>query len=386
MTNDTRATLVLEDGTVFRGRSFGAQGEATAEVIFNTAMTGYQEVLTDPSYLGQMVVMTFPLIGNYGIAEFDAESSKPHVSGFIVREASRIASNWRSLQRMQEFMTANSIVGIEGIDTRALVLHLRNQGSMRAALSTVCHDADVLRRRALESPKMEGRNLVAEVTTQQVFEHRVEPGLGVLGEQLGGANRSEYLSAMNPSNGLHVVAYDFGMKRTILDLMVGAGMRVTVVPAHTAAKDALALRPDGVFLSNGPGDPAALGGILDEVRALIGRVPLFGICLGHQILGLACGAKTFKLKYGHHGANHPVKDLATNRVEITSQNHGFCVDPASLPKTAVVTHVNLNDGTLEGFEDAAQKFVAVQFHPEASAGPHDSGYLFKRFREFIEKS
>lgn len=386
MTNDTRATLVLEDGTVFRGRSFGAQGEATAEVIFNTAMTGYQEVLTDPSYLGQMVVMTFPLIGNYGIAEFDAESSKPHVSGFIVREASRVASNWRSLQRMQDYMVANDIVGIEEIDTRALVLHLRTQGSMRAALSTVCHDADVLRQRALDSPKMEGRNLVAEVTTAEKFEHRVAPGLGILGEQLGGANRSEYLSAMNPSNGMHVVAYDFGMKRTILDLMVAAGMRVTVVPAHTTAKDALALRPDGVFLSNGPGDPAALGGILDEVRALIGRAPLFGICLGHQILGLACGAKTFKLKYGHHGANHPVKDLATNRVEITSQNHGFCVDPGTLPKTAVVTHVNLNDGTLEGFEDATQKFVAVQFHPEASAGPHDSGYLFRRFREFVEKS
>ncbi|PKO20188.1 carbamoyl phosphate synthase small subunit [candidate division BRC1 bacterium HGW-BRC1-1] len=387
MINETTATLVLEDGTVFRGRSFGAHGEQAAEIIFNTGMMGYQEVLTDPSYSGQMVVMTYPLIGNYGISELDAESPRAHVAGFIVREASRVASNWRSEERIQDYMKREGIVGIEGIDTRALVLHLRSCGSMSAVVSTKRHDAEVLRQVALDSPRMEGRNLVKDVTIAQSIEHTIAPSRGERGGDLGGLTGGEYRTAMaGLADGPKVVAYDFGMKRTIPDLMVAAGMKVTIVPSHTTAQEVLALKPDGVFLSNGPGDPAALSDVLGEVKSLVGRVPLFGICLGHQILGLACGGDTFKLKFGHHGANHPVKDLLTNRVEITSQNHGFCVDPTTLPSTSAVTHVNLNDGTLEGFEDETLKFTAVQFHPEASAGPHDSGYLFGRFRKFIEKA
>ncbi len=383
MKTDTQATLVLEDGTVFRGRSFGAKGEVTAEIIFHTGMTGYQEVLTDPSYRGQMVVMTYPLIGNYGVNGLDGESARPQVSGFIVKEAAPVASSWRSEETLQDYLERHSIPGIEGIDTRAIVLHLRNRGAMRAVISTVRTDADKLRAAAAASPSMEGRDLVTEVTADRRYEHRVDARLAALGKAIGGNTAAPYEAALAVADGPHVVAYDFGVKKNILDLLAAQGFRVTVVPAHTSARDVLSLRPDGVFLSNGPGDPAALPRIFSEVRELVGRVPMFGICLGHQLLGLASGATTFKLKFGHHGANHPVKDLLTNKVEITSQNHGFCVDAASLPRSCSVTHMNLNDGTVEGFEDAGKKFFAVQYHPEAAPGPHDSDYLFGRFRELI---
>lgn len=379
---ELKATLVLEDGTVFTGRSFGAEGEVAAEIIFHTGMTGYQEVLTDPSYRCQTVVMTYPLIGNYGVNELDEESAKPQVAAFVVRELSRIASSWRSEESVHDYLKRYGIMGIEGIDTRAAVLHLRNGGAMRAVLSTVRHDPEVLRAAALASPPMEGRNLVDEVTSPSSYAHSPNERLGGLYAAIKGETPKEAEpGAARP----HVVAYDFGVKRNILDLLAGQGFRVTVVPARTSADDALALNPDGVFLSNGPGDPAALPWIVDEVKRLVGRVPMFGICLGHQILGLASGASTFKLKFGHHGANHPVRDLQTGRVEITSQNHGFCVKAEELPASCVVTHTNLNDNTLEGFEDESRRLFAVQYHPEAAPGPHDSGYLFERFREWIAK-
>lgn len=379
------ATLVLEDGTVFRGRSFGARGETAAEIIFHTGMAGYQEVLTDPSYRGQMVVMTYPLIGNYGVNPLDEESPRPQVAGFIVRENSIIASNWRSRETLNAYLSRHGIIGIEGIDTRAAVLHLRNQGAMRAVISTERHNVSVLKKAALASPNMEGLDLVSQVTTPQRYTYLTEPGLGELNKAIGQASHSDAPAAAPDSNRPHVVAYDFGIKRNILDLLVDQGFHVTVVPSYTSARDTLSLRPDGVFLSNGPGDPAALGDVVREVRGLVGQVPMFGICLGHQILALANDGRTYKLKFGHHGANHPVKDLLTQRVEITSQNHGFCVDAASLPRTASVTHTNLNDGTVEGFEDEAKKYFCVQYHPEAAPGPHDSCYLFNRFREWIER-
>jgi carbamoyl-phosphate synthase small subunit len=386
MNDQIPATLVLEDGTTFTGTSFGATGETAAEIIFHTGMTGYQEVLTDPSYRGQMVIMTYPLIGNTGVNEIDQESPRPQVSAFIVRELSGVASNWRSEESLHDYLSRHGIPGIEGIDTRAAVLHLRNCGAMRAVLSTKRHKPDVLRKAALASPTMEGRNLVSGITTEFSYTYLPDPREKQLHAVIGGGGLVPDSDADSADTSRpHVVAYDFGVKRNILNLLVAEGFRVTVVPAHTSAADALALKPDGVFLSNGPGDPAALPEIIREVRSLIGKLPVFGICLGHQILGLAVGAKTYKLKFGHHGANHPVKDLLTNKVEITSQNHGFCVDAATLPRSCSITHTNLNDGTVEGFEDAQQKFFCVQHHPEAAPGPHDSGYLFRRFREWIER-
>lgn len=378
------ATLVLEDGTVFRGRSFGAVGEVVAEIIFHTGMTGYQEVLTDPSYRGQMVVMTYPLIGNYGINQLDDESGRPQVAAFIVKEATKIASNWRSEENLQEYLARYGIPGIEGIDTRAAVLHLRQQGAMRAVLSTVRHDVDELVRVAKAAPDMEGQNLVYDVTAPETYRFQTDSRLASLNTAISASGLSP-VSAQAASRPLHVVAYDFGVKRNILNLLQEQGFDVTVVPAQTSAEHVMSLKPDGVFLSNGPGDPAALGDVVAQVRQLIGQVPMFGICLGHQLLGLANGATTYKLKFGHHGANHPVKDLLTNRVEITSQNHGFCVDAATLPPTASITHTNLNDGTVEGFEDEKNKYFAVQYHPEAAPGPHDSSYLFSRFREWMER-
>lgn len=380
LNNSLPATLVLEDGTVFRGRSFGATGEVVAEIIFHTGMTGYQEVITDPSYRGQMVVMTYPLIGNYGINELDEESQKPQVSGFIIRELSKITSSWRSEESLHDYLARYNVVGIEGIDTRAAVLHLRKQGAMRAIISTERHDVDAMVAACKSAPAMEGQNLVYDVTSGRQYKYEVDARLTQLNQHLFSST-----TGTGEQKRYHVVAFDFGVKRNILNLLQEQGFDVTVVPATAKAEEVLALKPDGVFLSNGPGDPAALQEVVGEVKQIVGKVPMFGICLGHQILALANGAKTYKLKFGHHGANHPVKDLLTQKVEITSQNHGFCVDAASLPKTASITHVNLNDGTVEGFEDEKNKYFAVQYHPEAAPGPHDSSYLFERFREWVER-
>lgn len=386
LNNSLPATLVLEDGTVFRGRSFGAAGEVVAEIIFHTGMTGYQEVLTDPSYRGQMVVMTYPLIGNYGINALDEESPRPQVSGFIIKELSKVTSNWRSEESLHDYLARYGILGIEGIDTRAAVLHLRQQGAMRAVISTVRHDVKKLVAACKAAPTMEGQNLVYEVSPTESFKFAESLKLAELNTAIGATGHGSTKSNIqNSGDRYHVVAYDFGAKRNILNMLSEQNFDVTVVPARTSADEVMALKPDGVFLSNGPGDPAALPEIVDNVKQLVGKVPMFGICLGHQLLGLANGARTYKLKFGHHGANHPVKDLLTQRVEITSQNHGFCVDAATLPKTASITHTNLNDGTVEGFEDEQNKYFAVQYHPEAAPGPHDSGYLFKRFREWIER-
>lgn len=375
LTVPSPATLVLEDGTVFRGRAFGAPGEACAEIIFHTGMTGYQEVITDPSYRGQMVIMTYPLIGNYGVNAADSESERPHVSAFVVRELSRIASNYRSEESLSDYLARYGIPGIEGIDTRALVLHLRSRGAMRAIVSTERHEAKALREAVMASPSMEGQNLVTEVGARKFYEYCPRAADGTQSNE-----------RPTGSDMPHVVAMDFGAKRNILDLLCAQGLRVTIAPAEAPADEILARKPDGIFLSNGPGDPATLTGVVAQLKQLMGKAPIFGICLGHQLLGLASGGTTYKLKFGHHGANHPVKDLLTNKVEITSQNHGFCVDAASLAKTCSVTHMNLNDGTLEGFEDETNRFFAVQYHPEAAPGPHDSAYLFKRFREWIDRS
>ena len=385
MTDRPKATLVLEDGTTFRGRSFGATGEVAAEIIFHTGMTGYQEVLTDPSYCGQMVIMTYPLIGNYGINELDEESSKPQVAGFIVKELSPIASNWRSEESLHDYLARYGILGIEGIDTRAAVLHLRTKGAMRAVISTERHNSAELQRAALASPTMEGQNLVTRVTSSEPYDYHENPKISELNSVIGEATEDDHDEPPPSNRRYRVIAYDFGVKRNILDLLAHENMDVTVVPASATAEQVMAMKPDGLFLSNGPGDPATLEEIAGELRKMIGKIPTFGICLGHQLLGLAVGGKTFKLKFGHHGANHPVKDMLTGKVEITSQNHGFCVDMNSLPATCKVTHVNLNDNTVEGVEDQEQKFFAVQYHPEAAPGPHDSSYLFRRFREMIER-
>ena len=378
--NQTPAILVLEDGTVFRGRSFGATGQVAAEIIFHTGMTGYQEVLTDPSYRGQMVVMTYPQIGNYGINELDDESGRPQVSGFIVKEVSGTTSNWRSEVDLDRYLQTHNILGIEGVDTRALVLHLRSRGAMRAVISTDTTDVAALTAAAKSAPEMEGQSLVYDVTAPKLYDFAVDSKLVTLNEAISARNE------FAPGNGdkrFKVVAYDFGVKKNILNLLAEQGFELTVVPAATSAEDVLALNPDGVFLSNGPGDPAALPEISGNIQNLLGKVPMFGICLGHQLLAHANGGTTYKLKFGHHGANHPVKDLLTNKVEITSQNHGFCVDVDSLPSSCQITHMNLNDNTVEGFQDEDRGFFCVQYHPEAAPGPHDSAYLFRRFREWI---
>ncbi len=360
----TTALLVLEDGTVLAGQSCGAEGETTGEVVFNTSMTGYQEVLTDPSYKGQLVAMTYPQIGNYGMTADDNESARPHLSGFIVRELCRTPSNWQSVESVDCFLRKHGIPAIEGVDTRALTLRLRDKGALRAVLSTTDLDPKSLLKKARQVPSMAGSDLVRHVTTAEQY-HWTE-------------GQREHGKPLN------VVVYDFGVKYGILRCLAQSGCRVTVVPASTSAEDTLALKPDGVLLSNGPGDPEPVTYAIDSIKRLLDkRVPIFGICLGHQLLGLALGGKTFKLKFGHHGANHPVMDLATKKVEITSQNHGFCVDLNSLPKEVRTTHVNLNDGTSEGLAHAELPAFSVQYHPEAQAGPHDSRYLFGRFRELM---
>ena len=375
MTAVREAILALADGAVFRGRSFGAVGEATGEVVFNTAMTGYQEILTDPSYKGQMVCMTYPQIGNVGINREDSESARVFVEGFIVKDYWPRPSNWRSEEALGEYLARAGVVGIEGIDTRELVRHIRTHGEQNAIISSSGADAEELVARAKSSPGLVGLDLVKEVSCTEPYDW--ELGKWKLG---GGFDRL----AAEGSDAPLVVAVDYGVKRNILRCLVSAGFRVRVVPATSTAADILRYRPDGVFLSNGPADPAAVPYAHETIRDLIGKRPIFGICLGHQMLGLALGGKTYKLKFGHHGANHPVMDLRTRKVEITSQNHGFAVDADSLAGRAELSHLNLNDRTVEGLRGIGAPFFSVQYHPESSPGPHDAGYLFARFRALIE--
>lgn len=370
-----RALLALADGRVFEGEPFGARGEAVGEVVFNTALTGYQEILTDPSYKGQIVCMTAPHIGNTGVNPEDVESHRPWVEGFIVREASPLASSWRATATLDEYLVAHGIVGIQGIDTRALTRHLRDHGVQEGVVSSEDPDPERLVARARAAPGLVGRDLVKEVTCQARYSWA--ESVWDLGRGYGPP----------PPPRFHVVAYDAGIKRNILRQLTALGCRVTVVPAFTPAEEVLALRPDGLFLSNGPGDPEGVPYLAEAVRRLLGRLPIFGICLGHQILALALGGRTFKLRFGHHGANHPVRDLATGRVEITAQNHGFAVDPDSCPSRGLeVTHVNLNDGTCEGLRHRELPVFSVQYHPEASPGPHDAHYLFRRFLELMTEA
>ena len=373
------AKLALEDGTVYTGASFGATGEVDGEVCFNTSMTGYQEIVTDPSYCGQIVAMTCPEIGNYGVNAEDVESDRPRLSAFVVRELSRQVSNFRASGGLHEYLAAHGVLGLSGIDTRALVRRIRTQGAMKGVISTVDLDDARLVEKARRSPGLVGRDLVREVVPNEPREWRAELSRwSKLGPQEHVAAADERLP--------HVVALDYGMKWNIARHLRSLGCRVTVLPGTATTADVLAQRPDGVFLSNGPGDPEPLVYAAETIRGVLGKTPVFGICLGHQLLSLACGAKTFKLKFGHRGANHPVIDLETGRVMITSQNHGFAVDEASLPPELEVTHRNLNDGTIEGVRHRGLPAFSVQYHPEASAGPHDSDYLFDRFREMLPQA
>src|SRR5438067_44660 len=362
-----QAKLALEDGTVYTGRAFGAPGEKVGEVVFNTSMTGYQEVLTDPSYKGQIVTMTYPLIGNYGTTAEDQESIAVQVEGFVVRELTRVPSNFRSHRDLDTYLRASDVTGIEGIDTRALVRRLRVRGAMNGVLSTADLDDASLVAKARAFPGMIGRDLVSEVVPDRSFEWKQ-----------GFCQLAEHVLPRHPPE-KRVVAIDYGMKWNILRCLTQVGCQVTVVPGTATAEEVLRHDPDGVFLSNGPGDPAAVGYAIEAVRGLIGKKPVFGICLGHQLLGLAFGAKTFKLKFGHRGANQPVLNSRTGQVEITTQNHGFAVDPSTLPPDVEPTHVNLNDRTLEGLRHKELPVFGVQYHPEAAAGPHDSSYLFEEF-------
>ena len=375
-----RAYLALADGTVFPGRAFGADATSVGEVVFTTGMTGYQEVLTDPSYTGQIVTMTAPQIGNTGINSDDPESvnDKPQVAGFVIREESPIVSNYRSQESLDAYLAKHGIIGISEIDTRKLTRHLRDNGSQNGAIGM--EDPATLVDRARSAPNMEGLDLVARVSPQAAYEFS--------------ESRKEWnVNALDPRNGgsapsgrkFHVVAYDYGAKRNILRCLVDSGFRVTAVPANTSAQDVLALSPDGVFLSNGPGDPAALPYAVESIKGLLGKKPIFGICLGHQLLARALGANTHKLKFGHRGLNQPVKDLTTGKVEITTQNHGFVVDVESIKGVAKSTHLHLNDGSSEGLEAPEAQAFSVQYHPEAAAGPHDALYLFDRFRRLMDK-
>jgi len=372
-----QAILALEDARVFRGKGYGANGECYGEVVFNTSITGYQEIFTDPSYAGQIVVLTNPEIGNYGTNPDDSESTRPYIEGLIVREFSRVSSNWRSQQVAEEYLEQFKIPVLAEIDTRALVRHLRDHGVMRGVISTIETDAEKLIAKARSIPKMDGTDLAKVVTTNR-------PYVWELGER--SHEPVEMVGVKDQPERFHVVAYDFGIKQNILRKLRSERCRVTVVPAQTLAEDVLALAPAGVFLSNGPGDPEPCSYAVDNIRRLMGRLPIFGICLGHQLTGLALGGKTYKLKFGHHGGNHPVKQVATGKVEITAHNHNFAVDPDSLPASEVeVTHVDLNDSTLEGIRHRNLPLFCVQYHPEASPGPHDSHYLFKDFVKMMEE-
>ncbi|HXM74135.1 MAG TPA: glutamine-hydrolyzing carbamoyl-phosphate synthase small subunit [Chthoniobacterales bacterium] len=377
-----KAILALEDGRHFEGESFGAAGTRVGEICFNTAMTGYQEVLTDPSYRGQIVAMTYPLIGNYGINSTDQESRSPHVRGFVIEELSEIPSNWRSEMSLDEYLRKWDIPGVQGIDTRALTRHLRTRGAMKACLTTEKMSIKAATQRAVEGEGVIGMDYVREVSTPEIYRWDPEDKLSApwsIATDNGGSKR-----ALPPIR-FRVAAYDYGIKENILRLLRQKGFGVTVVPASTTAEEVLALNPDGIFLSNGPGDPAALPYAHQTVRDLMGKKPIFGICLGHQILGFAFGGSTFKLKFGHRGANQPVKDLQSGRVAITAQNHGFAVDPESLPSNVEVSHINLNDGTVEGMRHKELPIFSVQYHPEAAPGPHDASYLFSQFADLIEK-
>jgi carbamoyl-phosphate synthase small subunit len=368
----SEAVLVLRDGRVFRGESLGARGEASGEVIFNTAMSGYQEILTDPSYRGQIVTLTYPLIGNYGCNDEDVESRRPWANGLIVKEASPYPSSWRSRISLDQYLKNHDIVGLQGIDTRALTRHLRDHGSQDGIISSADLDVDRLRERVQALPQIVGQDLVRHVTVEQPY-----------GWSEGQWELERGYTAPPPAR-FKVVAYDAGIKLNILRQLRTAGCEVVVVPAATPATAALEHEPDGVFLSNGPGDPEGVPYLVESVRGLIGRVPIFGICLGHQIIGLAAGGRTYKLPFGHHGANHPVRDMATGRIEITSQNHNFAVDPASLAASGwEPTHLNLNDNTCEGLRHRELPVFCVQYHPEASPGPHDANYLFGRFTDLM---
>lgn len=366
-----KAVLVLEDGTVFQGQSFGATGEKTGEIVFNTSLTGYQEILTDPSYKGQIVTMTYPLIGNYGVNDEDIESQIPQVEAFIVRENSQIASNFRSQSKLDDYLKKHNIIGIEGIDTRMLTRRLRIHGSLKGIISTSDSNQESLIKKAKECLGVEGVDLVKVVTCKKPYLW----------------NESKWAEKDAPKPKYNVVAYDFGIKFNILRNLQLVGCKVTVVPAKTPAEDVLALKPDGIFLSNGPADPAAVTYAIENIKKLIGKKPMFGICLGNQLLGLALGGRTYKLKFGHHGGNQPVMDLKTKKVEITAQNHCFAVDIESIPGGVIeLTHINLNDQTVEGMRHKKLPIFSVQYHPEAGPGPHDANYLFKKFTDMMENA
>ncbi|MEO2018221.1 MAG: glutamine-hydrolyzing carbamoyl-phosphate synthase small subunit [Fuerstiella sp.] len=369
------AKLALANGSVFPGWNFGAAGEVHGEVVFNTSMTGYQEILTDPSYNGQIVTMTYPLIGNYGVNADDVESRGLFLRGFVVKELCDLPSNYRSNESLDSYLKRNNIIGLQGIDTRALVRQIRIEGAMKGIISSVGMDDASLVQKAKDGPSLVGADLVSSVMPEESADW--DSPLDSLGRP------ADFVSAADNQNGPHVVAIDYGMKWNIPRYLTDAGCRVTIVPGKTSAKEILALNPDGVFLSNGPGDPEPLEYAIDTIRQLIGKKPVFGICLGLQLLGLACGAKTFKLRFGHRGANQPVLNRATGHVEVTSQNHGFALDSDSLPDNIEVTHVNLNDDTVEGIRHKEHAAFGVQYHPEASAGPHDSHYLFREFVDMM---
>ncbi|HXB61484.1 MAG TPA: glutamine-hydrolyzing carbamoyl-phosphate synthase small subunit [Acidobacteriaceae bacterium] len=376
-----QAILALEDGRIFRGRGFGAKAECYGEVVFNTSMSGYQEIFTDPSYAGQIVVLTNPQIGNYGTTPADAESTRPFIEGLVTREFSPVSSNWRSTQVADEYLERYNVPVIDGIDTRALVRHLRTHGVMRGVISSMETDTDALVLKARAIRKMSGTDLASGVSTKVRYEWDAQDPRNQSGDPLLSGNKFE-----EDATPMHVVAYDFGIKQNILRMLTREGCRVTVVPAQTPAEDVLAMNPDGVFFSNGPGDPEPLEYAQENIRKIQGKAPMFGICLGHQLFGLALGGSTYKLKFGHHGGNHPIKNMRTGKVEITAQNHNFAVDPDSLDEKKVeMTHFNLNDNTLAGLRHKKDPMFSVQYHPEAGPGPHDSHYLFKEFKTMMEE-
>jgi carbamoyl-phosphate synthase small subunit len=378
-----QAILALEDGRLFRGYGYGAPGECQGEVVFNTSLTGYQEIATDPSYAGQIVVLTNPQIGNYGTNQADNESAKPYIEGLIVREFSPISSNWRSEQVTDEYMERYQVPVLAEIDTRALVRHLRTYGAMRGVISTDVSNPDALVQKARNLRRMDGTDLAKVVSTKSIYTFDSEDSRNQTGDPY---LNTGFLPKEEPGKILHVVAYDFGIKLNILRMLTREGCRVTVVPAETKAEDVLAMKPDGVFLSNGPGDPEPVDYAVRAIKQILGRVPVFGICLGHQLTGLALGGRTYKLKFGHHGGNHPVRNNATGKVEITAHNHNFAVDPDSINVNEVeLTHVDLNDNTLEGLRHKTLPLFSVQYHPEAAPGPHDSNYLFHDFRNLMEE-